>query len=64
MSKLAIGLLAFAAGAAVGAIAVKMYVERHALGLVLQGATDKLFGQGSSAGKIAADLGDAVQGLG
>jgi len=63
LGKLGVGLLAFAAGAAVGALIVKTYFEQHALGLVLQGATDKLFGSGSSAGKIAAGLGDTLQGL-
>ena len=63
MGKLAIGLLAFAAGAVAGALLVKFYFQQHALGLVAQGAVDKLFGQGSTAGKIAGDIGDALQGV-
>ncbi len=62
MGKLAVGLIAFAAGAVVGGWFVKHYVETHAAGLFAQGAVDKIFGQGSTAGLIAKDIGDALQG--
>lgn len=63
MGKVAIGVLAFAAGAVVGGWFVKRYVETHAAGLFLQGAADKLFGEGSAAGKVAMDVGNAIQGV-
>jgi len=64
VGKVAIGLIAFAAGAVVGGLVVKAYLQQHGLGLVLQGGLDKFFGQGSTAGKLGLDLGDAVQGIG
>jgi len=64
VGKVAIGVVAFAAGALVGALVVRSYVQQHGLGLVAQGIVDKFAGVGSSAGKLAAGLGDAVQGIG
>lgn len=63
MGKLGVGLLAFAAGTAVGLLVARAYFQAHGLGLVLQGASDKVFGQGSTAGKLAAQLGDSLQGV-
>lgn len=63
MGKLAIALLAFAAGAVVGGLVVKKYVEQHGLGLVLQGAADKYLGKDSAVGKVLLDVGDSLQGV-
>jgi hypothetical protein len=48
MGKLAIGVLAFAAGAAAGGLLVKWYVEKHYAGLAGEKIGAALFGEGST----------------
>jgi len=64
VGKVAIGVVAFAAGALVGAWLVKNYFNQHALGLTAQGIADKYLGEGSTTGKVLRDVGDSLQGVG
>lgn len=48
MRTLAIGVLAFAAGAAVGGLVVKWYVEKHYVGLAGEKLGGALFGEGTT----------------
>jgi hypothetical protein len=57
MGKLAIGVLAFAAGAAAGGLFVKWYVETHTAELGLKGVGEKFFGEGSTGAQILAGIG-------
>ncbi len=48
MGKIAIGVLAFAAGAAVGGLVVKWYVEKHYAGLAGEKLGAAIFGEGTT----------------
>jgi hypothetical protein len=56
MSKLAIGVLAFAGGALAGGLFVKWYVETHAGQLAGEAIGAKLFGEGSTGQRIVTGL--------
>ena len=60
MGKLAIGALAFAAGAALGGLFVGYYVKKHYAGLAGEQIGEKVFGAGSTGAKIVAGIFDAV----
>ena len=64
MGKVLIGVLAFVAGAAAGAAAVSAYFKKHGAALVVQGAADKIFGEGSAVGKAVGGAVDTLQGIG
>lgn len=52
MGKLAIGVLAFSAGAVAGGLFVRWYVQTHALGLVGEKAGAAIFGEGTAGAKV------------
>ncbi len=60
MGKIAIGVLAFAAGAAAGGLFVKWYVETHAGALGLGTAGEKIFGKDSAGAHILAGIGETI----
>lgn len=60
MGKIAVGVLAFAAGAAAGALFVRWYVMRHAGGLAGEALGAKVFGEGSTGAKIVTGIFEAV----
>ncbi len=60
MGKLAVGVVAFAAGAAVGALFVRWYVMRHAGGLAGEALGEKIFGADSTGAKIVSGIFNAV----
>lgn len=60
MDRVIIGVLAFAAGAAVGGWYVKRYIQQHP-GETIGGAiAEKVFGEGSTAAKYVKGIGVAV----
>jgi len=52
VGKVAIGVLAFAAGALLGGAFVAWYVDRHYLELAGEKLGDKLFGAGTTGAKL------------
>lgn len=56
MGKIAIGVIAFAAGAAAGGLVVKWYVEKHYAGLAGEKIGAALFGEGTTGARITTGL--------
>lgn len=63
MGKVLVGVLAFAAGAAVGGGFVAWYVKRHYLELGGKELGDKIFGAGSTGSAIVAGIFPALDNL-
>lgn len=64
VGKVIVGMLAFAAGAVVGGLVVKRYVETHPGELVLGGIGARIFGEGSRGERITGAVGAIVDGIG
>lgn len=60
MGKLAIGVLSFAAGAAVGAYFVQWYIKSHPGSTIIAAAGEQIFGEGSTGARIVAGIGGAI----
>jgi hypothetical protein len=60
VSKLVIGVLAFAGGAVAGGLFVRWYVQTHALGLAGDALGAKLFGEGTTGAKVLGGVLNAV----
>jgi hypothetical protein len=63
MSKTIFGVIAFSAGAVLGAAVMGFYFRTHAVQLVAEGAGEKIFGEGSTGAKIVSAAGNLLQGL-
>lgn len=63
MANSTVAILAFLAGAAVGALAVKWYVEANALEVLGPGAAEQLTAKIFGSGKLSQTVGGAVEGL-
>jgi hypothetical protein len=60
VGKIAIGVVAFAAGAAAGALVVKWYVEKHYAALAGEKIGAALFGEGSTGAHAVTGIFSAI----